>query len=236
MRGSPEEVLTLETSQGPARVHLSLPATGMAAGSLLLGHGAGGGVDAADLQALTALAAEGWLVALVEQPWKVAGGRVATRPPRLDAAWQEVVPQLTEVLTRPFVVGGRSAGARVACRTCVADRQAGETEAGSPQRARGAAGLPRADGVLCLAFPLAPPGRPERSRADELQVPLGHGIPTLVVQGARDGFGTPEQVRGAVTGDGLTVVEVPGTHSPTSDLPRLVGAVRGWLGRLSSLR
>lgn len=215
MSRSPDEVLTLDTSQGPARVHLSRPAPGMAAGSLLLGHGAGGGVGAADLQALTALADEGWLVALVEQPWRVAGGRVATRPPRLDAAWRELVPQLPEVLTRPLVVGGRSAGARVACRACV--------------------GHPEPDGVLCLAFPLAPPGHPERSRAGELQVPLRQGIPTLVVQGAHDGFGTPAQVRAAVAGDGLTVVEVPGTHSPTRDLPGLVGAVREWLGRLGPL-
>jgi hypothetical protein len=132
---------------------------------LVLGHGAGGGVDGVDLTAAGDAAREaGFRVALVEQPWLVRGRKVAEAPPRLDAAWVDVLATLQGA---PLVVGGRSAGARVACRTAA---QVG------------------ADAVLCLAFPLHPPGRPERSRLAELTaVPL----PVLVVQGDRDAFGVP---------------------------------------------
>ncbi|AZK96410.1 hydrolase [Streptomyces tsukubensis] len=132
---------------------------------LALGHGAGGGTGARDLAALArALPAEGVTVALVEQPWRVAGKKVAPAPKTLDTAWRELWPALARP-GLPVVAGGRSAGARVACRT------AGELGAAA---------------VLALAFPLHPPGRPERSRADEL---LGTGVPTLVVQGGNDSFG-----------------------------------------------
>ncbi|MDK1476691.1 hydrolase [Streptomyces sp. 549] len=136
---------------------------------LALGHGAGGGIEARDLQALAAaLPAAGFTVALVEQPWRVAGRKLAPAPRALDAAWTQLWPALTEEGV-PVVTGGRSAGARVACRTA---------------SALGAAA------VLALAFPLHPPGRPERSRADEL--PTGaHEVPLLVVQGGRDTFGRP---------------------------------------------
>lgn len=142
---------------------------------LALGHGAGGGIQAADLQALAAaLPARGVEVALVEQPWRVAGKKIAPPPKTLDTAWEPVIEYLRDsggddrggVL---LIAGGRSAGARVACRT---------------GRATGAAA------VLALAFPLHPPGKPEKSRADEL---LGTGLPTLVVQGATDPFGTAAQ-------------------------------------------
>ncbi|MGN6302231.1 MAG: alpha/beta family hydrolase, partial [Angustibacter sp.] len=143
-------VVDVPTPEGPARAHVSRPAS--ARGTLVLGHGAGGGVDAPDLQAIAAAAtAAGWAVVLVEQPWRVAGRKVATAPPKLDVAWRAVVAALTSgraALPPPLVVGGRSAGARVACRT--AD-------------AVGAAA------VVALAFPLRPPGRPDApSRADEL--------------------------------------------------------------------
>ncbi|MBF6052612.1 hydrolase [Streptomyces eurocidicus] len=134
---------------------------------LALGHGAGGGVEARDLQALAAaLPAHHVTVALVEQPWRVAGRKVAPAPKTLDTAWTALWPALAAP-GLPVIAGGRSAGARVACRT--------------------SAGLGAA-GVLALSFPLHPPGKPEKSRADEL---TGTGLPTLVVQGAKDPFGRP---------------------------------------------
>ena len=135
--------------------------------TLVLGHGAGGGVETADLQALArALPSEGVTVVRVEQPWRVAGRKVAAPPPTLDRAWLAVVPALD--VQGPLLVGGRSAGARVACRTAVP---------------LGAVGC------LALAFPLHPPGSVGRSRLGEL---TGAGLPTLVVQGGRDPFGTPD--------------------------------------------
>ncbi|MEU9717130.1 alpha/beta family hydrolase [Streptomyces sp. NPDC047976] len=136
---------------------------------LALGHGAGGGIEARDLQALAAaLPARGVTVALVEQPWRVAGKKVAAAPKVLDEGWRAVWPALGRP-GLPVVAGGRSAGARVACRTAA--------ELG-------------AAGVLALSFPLHPPGKPEKSRAEEL---LGAGRPVLVVQGGRDPFGRPEE-------------------------------------------
>jgi len=141
--------------------------------SCLLSHGASGGVDAPDLQlAARLLPANGVEVLLVEQPWRVAGRRSASPPPRLDEAFTAIVEQVAPRF--PYVVGGRSAGARVGCRT---------------GRLLGAVG------VLALSFPLHPPGRPERSRLGEL---LGAGLPVLVVQGTRDAFGSAEDVRSAV--------------------------------------
>ncbi|MFF2850769.1 alpha/beta family hydrolase [Streptomyces sp. NPDC058001] len=136
---------------------------------LALGHGAGGGIEARDLVALAAaLPAHGVSVALVEQPWRVAGKRLAPAPKTLDVGWRGVWPALMKS-GPPVVAGGRSAGARVACRTA--------SELG-------------ARAVLALSFPLHPPGRPEKSRADEL---LGAGVPTLVVQGGNDPFGRPAE-------------------------------------------
>ncbi|MDP9182043.1 MAG: hypothetical protein M3P04_04620 [Actinomycetota bacterium] len=153
--------MQVETRIGTARAHLS----GEGAGLLVLGHGAGGGVDALDLLAARNAAHHaGWRVALVEQPWRVKGKKVAEAPARLDLAWVDVLAVLTGT---PLVVGGRSAGARVACRTA---EQVG------------------ASAVLCLAFPLHPPGRPERSRLEELTAVQ---VPVLVVQGDRDPFGMP---------------------------------------------
>ncbi|WP_323446913.1 alpha/beta hydrolase family protein [Streptomyces yaizuensis] len=138
---------------------------------LALGHGAGGGTATRDLLGLAAvLPADGVTVALVEQPWRVAGKKVAPAPATLDTAWRGLWPALLGgAHGLPVVAGGRSAGARVACRT---------------GRELGAAA------VLALSFPLHPPGRPERSRADEL---LGTGLPTLVVQGDGDPFGRPDE-------------------------------------------
>ena len=151
----------MATPHGPARFHLD----GEGDGLLVLGHGAGGGTRSVDLLAARAAGhAAGYRVALVEQPWRVRGRKVASPPATLDVGWTAV---LAELRGAPLVVGGRSAGARVACRTAA---QVG------------------ADAVLCLAFPLHPPGRPERSRLEEL---TGVGVPVLVVQGDRDAFGVP---------------------------------------------
>ncbi|WP_351232567.1 alpha/beta family hydrolase [Streptomyces sp. NPDC002133] len=157
---------TVGTPAGDARITWH-PAIGKARLVLAASHGAGGGIGARDLQALAAeLPAAGVTVALVEQPWRVAGKQVAPAPKTLDTGWRGLWPAL-EKQGLPIVAGGRSAGARVACRTA--------SELG-------------ARAVLALSFPLHPPGRPEKSRADEL---LGAGVPVLVVQGGNDPFGTP---------------------------------------------
>ena len=150
--------------------------------ALVLGHGAGGGVESPDLTGAAAAAREAGLsVALVEQPYRVAGRRSPAPANQLDAAWTSVIEQLA--FDVPLVAGGRSLGARVACRT------AAETGAAA---------------VLCLAFPVHPPGRPEKSRLEELDAVT---VPTLVVQGESDPFGMPPPA------PNRTVVQVPGTHS-----------------------
>ncbi|MFI6400745.1 alpha/beta family hydrolase [Streptomyces sp. NPDC050548] len=173
----------IETDAGAARVtwHPAKKARLV----LAVSHGAGGGIEARDLQALAAaLPAHGVTVALVEQPWRVAGKKVAPAPKTLDVGWRGIWPAVAKP-GLPVVSGGRSAGARVACRTA--------TELG-------------AAAVLALSFPLHPPGKPEKTRADEL---LGAGVPTLVVQGGNDPFGKPAEFpRGE-----FELVEVPyGDH------------------------
>lgn len=219
--------IDVETREGPAQVRVlraaPVPTGG---GTLLLGHGAGGSRDAADVLALTALVVDGWTVVLVDQPWRVAGRRVASRPPALDRAFADLTTTLGRAswqarhgipLPRPWVLGGRSAGARVACRAAVDD-----------------VGVPREGvaGVVCLAFPLHPPGAPERSRAPELAGPVAAGIPTLVVQGDRDPFGSPQEVREAVAGDALVLHPVRGNHSPAGDLAAVTAHVRRFLATL----
>lgn len=179
-------------------------------GALVLGHGAGGGVDARDLVAVKdAACSVGLSVALVEQPYRVAGRRAPAPARQLDAAWTAVVDELAAGALRalPLVVGGRSLGARVACRT---------------------AGATGAVAVLCLAFPLQPPRRKTAaaappSRLSELDAVT---VPMLVVQGARDPFGMP------TAGTRRKVVEVPGDHSLRTDLDAVAGAVRDWLPRV----
>lgn len=204
-------VRDIHTPVGMARVHLARPDHPV--GSLVLGHGAGGGIEAPDLQALTALTGDGWLVALVEQPWRVAGRRIATPPAQLDTAWLSTLQVLTSGRGRlpdPLVVGGRSAGARVACRTA---------------QAVGAAA------VLALSFPLHPPGRPEKSRADEAGLVTAAGLPLAVVQGEKDAFGGPDEVRAAL-GPAAVVRAVRGTHSFTKEPVDVVAEVRAWLTTL----
>ncbi len=193
-------VLELDTPHGPAKAHLHLAETPAAA--LVLGHGAGGGVAAPDLVTATEAALSlGISVALIEQPYRVAGRRSPAPAHQLDAAWTAVVEQLLGDALQglPLVAGGRSIGARVACRTV---------------EATGALA------VLCLAFPLHPPGRPEKSRLSELDAVT---VPTLVVQGARDPFGMPPP------GPRRTVVEVAGDHGLKSDRGAVADAVRTWL-------
>jgi uncharacterized protein len=172
------------------------------AGALVLGHGAGGGFGAKDLVAATEAALEaGFTVAQVEQPYRVAERRSPAPAKQLDAAWTAVVEHLRggELKGLALVAGGRSAGARVACRT------AAETGAVA---------------VLCLAFPVHPPGRPEKTRLDELDAVE---VPVLVVQGDSDPFGMPPPAAGR------QVVTLPGNHSLKNDPPALAAAVRDWL-------
>jgi predicted alpha/beta-hydrolase family hydrolase len=196
----------VDTPHGPARVHLH--GAGEPAGALVLGHGAGGGVAARDLVAATTAAqAIGVSVALVEQPYRVAGRRSPAPAGQLDAAWIAVVEELrgTTLGDLALVVGGRSSGARVACRTAA---QTG------------------AVGVVCLAFPVHPPGRPEKTRLAELDAVA---VPTLVVQGASDPFGMPP------AGARREVVTVPGNHSLTGELETLRAAVGRFLGEVLGL-
>jgi predicted alpha/beta-hydrolase family hydrolase len=194
--------LDVETPHGPAKVYLHPARRPKAA--LALGHGAAGGVTAPDLVAAADAAfAEGVSVVLVEQPYRVAGRRSPAPAKQLDAAWAAVVDHLraNELDRLPLVVGGRSLGARVACRTAAATG---------------------AIGVICLAFPLLPPSRsrPAASRLPELDAVT---VPTLVVQGTGDRFGMPPPAANR------TVVQVRGDHSLRTDPEAVGAAVRDWL-------
>ena len=191
---------TLATPSGPARLHVD----GGGGRVLALGHGAGGGPDAPDLLAARdAALALGWRVVRVEQPWRVSGRRVAEAPPRLDAAWLAVLAELERDL---LVVGGRSAGARVACRTATATR---------------------AVGVLALAFPLLT--RDGRSRAGELALPA---VPVRVVQGARDAFGVPAGAHVVAGADHAFAVRRKDGRPRQAVLDEVGATVRQWLQSL----
>jgi uncharacterized protein len=200
----------VETPHGPARVFVH--AVPDAIGGLVLGHGAGGGVSARDISAVSEAAQDaGISVVLVEQPYRVAGRRSPAPARQLDAAWTAVLAALRDGALHglPVVTGGRSAGARVACRT------AEET---------------RVVGVLCLAFPLQPPQRrtatePPPSRIGELDAVE---VPVLVVQGTGDRFGMPPEA------PGRTVAQVPGDHSLAKDRDAIAAAARDWLVELLS--
>jgi uncharacterized protein len=201
--------LEVDTPHGPANVHVH-PADQPRA-ALVLGHGAAGGVTSPDLVAVTTAAgSERISVALVEQPYRVAGRRSPAPAHQLDAAWTAVVDHLlaSELRGLRLVVGGRSAGARVACRTAEATA---------------------AVAVLCLAFPLQPPRRsgaaPRPSRLPELDAVK---VPMLIVQGTGDPFGIPP------AGPRRKVVQVPGNHSLRSDLQAVTDAVQDWLPRVIS--
>jgi uncharacterized protein len=196
-------MLEIDTPHGPAQAYLH--AVDEPRGALVLGHGAGGGVQAPDLVAATKAATEeGFTVALVEQPYRVAGRRSPAPAKQLDAAWIAVVTHLKakQLANLPIVVGGRSLGARVACRTV--------DETG-------------AVAVLCLAFPLEPPrraGKPPQSRLAELDAVT---VPVLVVQGERDPFGMPPP------GPARRVAKVAGDHGLKTDPAAVAAAVQKWL-------
>jgi predicted alpha/beta-hydrolase family hydrolase len=200
----PPTVIDIDTPHGPARAHVTKVRGSK--GAVVLGHGAGGGVGARDLMAASeAAVANGFGVVLVEQPSRGAGRRSPAPARQLDAAWTAVVAHLSAKTLRslPLVTGGRSSGARVACRT------AAETGA---------------TGVLCLAFPVRPPGRPDApSRQDELDAV---NVPVLVVQGDSDPFGMP------APGPAREIVTVNGNHSLRSDLEAIRTAVSQWLAQL----
>jgi hypothetical protein len=200
--------LELQTPFGPARAHLTAPSSPGAL--LVLGHGAGGGVEAPDLvTAARAAGAAGLAVARVEQPYRVAGRRSPASGARLDEAWVSVVKQLNQARFPGLAVltGGRSSGARVACRTAAAT---------------GAAG------VLCLAFPLLPPPRRGSARAPSSRQPELDAVPVpvLVVQGENDRFGMPPP------GPRRQVAVVPGDHALRGHQPAVSSAVSEWLAGL----
>ncbi|GAA2895129.1 alpha/beta hydrolase [Pseudonocardia halophobica] len=222
----PAEIAEIPTPHGPARVHVRrTPATPR--GALLMGHGAGGGVDAPDLRAAARAALDAGLhVVLVEQPYRVAGRRAPAPAAQLDAAWEAVVGVLRGtggagvgaagaggaavqgagevgglLAGLPLLFGGRSSGARVACRCAAAGG---------------------AVGIVCLAFPVHPPGRPEKHRMAEID---GVAVPVLVVQGESDPFGRPEPTATR------EVVLLAGDHSLKKDVPAVEKAVADWLSR-----
>jgi hypothetical protein len=194
-------VVEIDTPRGPGRVHLH--DVERPRGAVVLHHGAGGGVEAPDLVAAREGAvAERFAVVLVEQPYRVAGRRSPPPAAHLDEAWIAIVSALreNELKGLPLIVGGRSMGGRVACRTVAATG---------------------AVAVLCLAFPLEPPGRKTpQSRLPELEAVT---MPALIVQGERDPFGTPPP------GPSREVVEVPGDHGLKADPEAVTAAVRAWL-------
>jgi uncharacterized protein len=197
------KILEVDTPHGLAKAHVHPVERPRAA--LVLGHGAAGGAESPDLvEAMTAARAEQVTVALIEQPYRVAGRRAPAPVRQLEAAWTAVVDHLRtgELRGLPLVVGGRSLGARVACRTV---------------EATGAVA------VLCLAFPLQPPGRSGAAKPSRLQELDDVPVPTLVVQGERDPFGMPPP------GTRRIVVQVPGNHSLKADLEAVSAAVRAWL-------
>jgi len=208
-KSSARELIDVQTPTGLAQADLELP-TSAPAGLLVLGHGAGGGIDAPDLKAMTAAAREaGLAVARVRQPYSVAGRRAPAPAPQLDTAWIAVVGQLAAMLRAdyprlPIAVGGRSSGARVACRTALATG---------------------AVGVVALAFPLHPPGHPEKSRAAELEA----GVPLLVLQGSRDPFGGPAEFPADIT-----IQEVTGADHRLVGPPleTAIAAAMSWLSPL----
>ncbi|HET9125277.1 MAG TPA: alpha/beta family hydrolase [Solirubrobacteraceae bacterium] len=214
-------MIEIDTPHGTARVRLEGddPAEGGAGGrggaglALVLGHGAGGGVNSTDLRAAAEAAlALGFRVALVEQPYRVAGRRSPPPARTLDTAWVAVVEALAAGALAGFrlVVGGRSSGARVACRT---------------------AAHVQAAGVICLAFPLLPPGPARqgdasKSRLGELDA-VPPTIPVLIVQGERDPFGMPPEA------ENRSVVPITGTHT-LSSTKAVRSAVSPWLAVLAS--
>ncbi|WP_028478388.1 alpha/beta family hydrolase [Nocardia sp. CNY236] len=196
--------MRIETPAGPAELELDQPRD--PAFLLMLTHGSGGGVDTKDLLVVRDCALQvGGGVARVLQPYRVAGRRAPGSAAKQDDAWLEIVAYLRERFPVPLLQGGRSNGARVACRTAVAAQ---------------------AHAVLALSFPLHPPGKPEKSRRDELRAP--GDIDVLVINGANDPFGIPDP------GDAATVQVIPGqAHSFRAGFDLIAETVTPWLARWS---
>ena len=206
-RAADGDGIEISTAAGPARAGVSGPAS--AAFLLVLTHGSGGGVGTADVLAAAQAGRDlGAAVAVVTQPFRVRGARAPGPAPAQDATWLEIIGALRSACPGvPLVQGGRSNGARVACRTA---RDAG------------------ARAVLALAFPVHPPGRPDKSRLGELR---GAGCPVLAVSGDRDPFGNP------AAADASRVVILPGEGHALARRPAAVaGAVRGWLSEVLGIR
>jgi len=200
--------LTIETPVGEGWIDLDVAADGTRL--LLVGHGAGGGVDAPDIKAIQRACLEaGISVARVTQPYRVAGKRVPPSATNIDTAWAAMVAAVARrkaVAGQELIFGGRSSGARVACRTAT------NPDAG-----------PRPVAVCAIAFPVHPPGRPEKSRIDELDaVP----VPVLVVQGDSDPFGMPPPR------PGRTIFTVAGDHSLRKSASIVGQAVADWITEL----
>ncbi len=198
------------TAAGPARVTLEPPAGRERPAFLVaLTHGAGGTPDTPDVLAVaTAARRLGAVTALVTQPYRVSGGRAPGSPVRQDAAWAQVVAALNPG-GLPLVQCGRSNGARVVCRT---------------------ASAVHAVGAIALAFPLHPPGKPDKSRDSELRAAGAAGTPVLVINGDRDPFGIPQP------DDATRVVVLPGeTHALSKNTAAIGEAVAGWLGTLPAI-
>jgi predicted alpha/beta-hydrolase family hydrolase len=201
-----DEVVEIETPHGPARAHVARADGERAA--LVIGHGAGGGITAPDIVAAMGAALQtGVSVARIEQPYRVAGRRSVAPAKQLDAAWLAVHAALctdagAAFSGLPTISGGRSSGARVACRTA--------TETGVA-------------GVLCLAFPLHPPGREDKTRLPELE-PVK--VPVLIVHGERDPFGMPPAARRR------KVIAIPGDHSLRAGITEIAPAVAAWLAKV----
>jgi predicted alpha/beta-hydrolase family hydrolase len=209
--GEAPTVVELATPHGPARAHVH--AVEGARAALLLGHGANGSITAPDLRIATEVAAgAGVTVALFVQPYRVAGRRSPSPAHQLDAAWIAGVEELRTGPLRdlPLLTGGRSSGARIACRTAAATG---------------------AIGVLCLAFPVHAPRRTPTAELKTRQPELDAvTVPVLVVQGARDPFGMPTAPANG------TVVQVAGDHGLRTDRAAIAAAVRDWLeARLAAL-
>lgn len=168
----------IDTAHGPARVVAHLASQPRA--DVVLSHGAGRGIDGADLvQMAQTLSEHSYNAYLVEQPWVARGRKVADRPAVLDACLATVLGVL--VLPGPLVLAGRSAGSRSSFRL---------------------ARDHHAVAAFAMAFPLHPLGRPENTRVSEL---LEAGVPTLVIQGERDQMGRPAEFP-----TGTNMVVVPG--------------------------
>ena len=193
---------TIETTRGTATA--TVRAAGNSRGLLVLGPGASGKTDSKDLLAVTdAVHAAGVSVAIVTPPYAVAGRKVPPRGSASDEAWIEVVSALREEFPgQPVITGGRSFGSRVACRASEATGSVG---------------------VLCLAFPLHPPGEPEQLRLSDLEAAT---VPTLVIQGRKDPFGCPPEA------EHRRVVVVDGDHSLAKEHERITQTVVAWIDEL----